>query len=144
MSSTEEVKTLLEKSKRKLKRAREAFNAEDYDSALGDAYRCVELAMRALLIAQGTTRLPKTHGGLLQLFAQNLVETKIFPSELAKKIGKLISYRARADYEPIFTQREEAKEAIRISENFLTKTHEILKLSRLKSTSSRLPVHPSC
>ncbi|MBO3800422.1 MAG: HEPN domain-containing protein [Candidatus Brockarchaeota archaeon] len=57
------------KSKRKLKRAREAFNGGDYDSALGDTYRCVELIMRALLIARGVTRLPKIHGGLLQLFA---------------------------------------------------------------------------
>ena len=37
MSSTEEAKMLLEKSKRKLKRAKEAFDDEDYDSALGDA-----------------------------------------------------------------------------------------------------------
>jgi HEPN domain-containing protein len=47
LSSTEEVKTLLEKSNRKLKRSKEAFNDEDHDSALGDAYRCVELTMRA-------------------------------------------------------------------------------------------------
>lgn len=126
LSSTEEVEMLLIKSERKLKRAKEAFNDEDYDSALGDSYRCVELTMRALLIATGTTRLPKTHGGLLQLFAQNLVETKAFPKELAKKIGKLASLRARADYEPIFTQREEAEEAIRISEEVLGKTKEIL------------------
>jgi uncharacterized protein (UPF0332 family) len=75
------------------------------------------------------TRLPKTHGGLLQLFVQNLVETKAFPRELAKKIGKLASYRARADYEPIFTQREEAEEAVKISEEILSKAHEILKPS---------------
>jgi len=71
LSSTEEVKLLLEKSKRKLKRAKEAFNDEDYDSALGDVYRSVELTMRTLLITKGITRLPKTHGGLLQLFVQN-------------------------------------------------------------------------
>lgn len=70
MSSTE-VKMLLEKSKRKLKKAREAFSDEDYDSALGDAHRCVELTMRALLIARRMTELPKTRGGLLQLFARN-------------------------------------------------------------------------
>jgi len=130
LSSTEEAETLLEKSKRKLKRAKEAFNDKDYDSALGDAYRCVELTMRALLIARGKTQLPKTHGGLLQLFAQNLVETKAFPRELAKKIGKLVSYRARADYEPIFTQREEAEEAISISENVFSKGQEILRPSQ--------------
>jgi len=129
LSSTEEVKLLLEKSKRKLKRAKEAFNDKDYDSALGDAYRCVELTMRALLIARGITPLPKTHGGLLQLFAQNLVETKTFPRELAKKIGKLTSYRARADYEPIFTQREEADEAIRIGGDTFKKAQKILKPS---------------
>ena len=128
MSSTE-VKMLLEKSKRKLKRAREAFSDDDYDSALGDAYRCVELTMRALLIARGVTRLPKTHGGLLQLFARNLVETKAFPRELAKRVGKLASYRARADYEPIFTRREEAEEATRISEDVFSKAQEILRLS---------------
>jgi uncharacterized protein (UPF0332 family) len=129
LSSIEEVKMLLEKSKRKLKRAREAFNDEDYDSALGDAYRSVELTMRALLISRGITRLPKTHGGLLQLFAQNLVETKAFPRELAKKIGKLASYRARADYEPIFTRREEAEEAIKIGEDIFSKAHATLKPS---------------
>ena len=128
MSSTEEVKMLLEKSKRKLKRAGEALNDEDYDSALGDAYRCAELAMRALLIARGMSRLPKTHGGLLQLFVQNLVETKTFPRELAKKIGKLSSYRARADYEPTFTQREEAEEAIMIGKDVFSKAQGILRL----------------
>ena len=107
LSSTEEVKMLLEKSKRKLKRAREAFNDEDHDSALGDAYRCVELSMRALLIARGMTRLPKTHGGLLQLFAQNLVETKAFPKELAKKIGKPASGHANRAVASVCTLAKE-------------------------------------
>jgi hypothetical protein len=37
LSSTEEVKLLLEKSKMKLKEIEEAFNDEDYESALGEA-----------------------------------------------------------------------------------------------------------
>ena len=119
---------LLEKSRRKLKRAKEAFNDADYDSALGDAYRCVELTMRALLVARagGLTRLPKTHGGLLQLFTRSLVESKVFPRELAKKIGKLASYRARADYAPVFTERGEAEEAIKIGEDVFSKARDIL------------------
>lgn len=79
MSSIEEAKVLFEKSKRKLKRAKEAFDDKDYDSALGDAYRCVELTMRALLIARGITRLPKTHGGTATTLRAKSSRNESFP-----------------------------------------------------------------
>jgi HEPN domain-containing protein len=44
------------KARRKLKLAEYALRAGDHDSAVGDAYRCIELCMRALLLNRGYVR----------------------------------------------------------------------------------------
>jgi len=91
--SSEEVKTLLVKAGKKLEHAARAryaqrgFEAEDYDSAVGDSYRCAELCMRAMLLAQGLKAVPKTHGGILQAFSKELVLKNIFPKDVAKEIS---------------------------------------------------------
>jgi uncharacterized protein (UPF0332 family) len=93
LSSTEEVK-----AKRKLELAEYALRACDYDSAVGDSYRCIELCMRALLLNRGIREIPKTHGGLLQLFTRELVLSGAFPRSLMKEAGKVASIRPIADY----------------------------------------------
>jgi uncharacterized protein (UPF0332 family) len=85
--SSEEVKTLLVKAGKKLEHAQRGFEAEDYDSAVGDSYRCAELCMRAMLLAQGLKAVPKTHGGILQAFSKELVLKNIFPKDVAKEIS---------------------------------------------------------
>jgi hypothetical protein len=42
------------KAGRKLKLAEYALRAGDYDSAVGDTYRCIELCMRASLLNRDT------------------------------------------------------------------------------------------
>jgi len=121
--STEEIRVLLIKAERKLEHAERAFKTEDYDSAVGDSYRCVELCVRMLLLAYGADVIPKTHGGILQVFSRELVLKNIFPKDVAKEIGRLISLRARADYAPIFSDVEEAVKALETAR----KTFEITK-----------------
>ena len=89
--SSEEVKTLLVKAGKKLEHAQRGFEAEDYDSAVGDSYRCAELCMRAMLLAQGLKAVPKTHGGILQAFSKELVLKNIFPKDVAKEISGLVA-----------------------------------------------------
>jgi len=71
--SSEEIKVLLVKAERKLNHAKRAFEGKDYDSAVGDSYRCVELCIRMLLLVHGLGKIPKTHGGMLQVFSKELV-----------------------------------------------------------------------
>jgi len=73
LSFIREAQILLVKAERKLKHAQRAYNVGDYDSALGDSYRCVELCMRVLLLSHGIIKIPKTHSGILQLFSKELV-----------------------------------------------------------------------
>lgn len=124
--SSEEIRVLLVKAERKLKHAERAFEAEDYDSAVGDSYRCVELCLRTLLLAYGVGAIPKTHGGLLQVFSRELVLKNIFPRDVAKEIGGLISLRARADYAPIFASVEEAVKALETARKSFQTTKEII------------------
>ena len=59
LSFIREVQILLVKAERKLEHAQRAYNVGDYDSALGDSYRCVELCIRALLLSHGIIKIPK-------------------------------------------------------------------------------------
>jgi len=124
--SSEETKVLLVKAERKLKHAERAFEGKDYDSAVGDSYRCVELCIRMLLLAHGVGKIPKTHGGMLQVFSKELVLKNMFPKDIAKEIGKLISLRARADYAPIFSSMEEAVKALETARRAFQATEEII------------------
>lgn len=75
--SSEEVKILLVKAERKLKRAEGGFEVGDYDSTVRGSYRRIELCMRALLLAHGLSA--KTHEGVLQAFSKELVLKGVFP-----------------------------------------------------------------
>ena len=127
LSFIREVQILLVKAERKLEHAQRAYNVGDYDSALGDSYRCVELCIRALLLSHGIIKIPKTHGGILQLFSKELVLKGGFPRELAKEIGLLASQRAKADYSPLFIDEEEATNALEIASKTLETTKKIMR-----------------
>jgi len=117
----------LEKAKRRLRTAIMSLNAGDYDSAEGLAYGVIELCMRALLVSKGVKKFPKTHGGLLKLFSEKLVKTKLFPTELMSKIGKVSSDRAVAEYDVVFISKNAAEEAIRTAEKVLEETIRIIR-----------------
>lgn len=126
LSYIEEARILLVKAERKLKHAERAFEEDDYDSAVGDSYRCIELCMRSMLLTHCYSVVPKTHGGLLQAFSKELVLKGIFPKDIAKEISGIISLRARADYAAIFVSREEAVKALETCRKILYKTKEII------------------
>jgi uncharacterized protein (UPF0332 family) len=133
LSSTEEVRVLMVKARRKLELAEYALRAGDYDSAVGDAYRCIELCMRALLLNRGVREIPKTHGGLLQLFTRELVLSGSFPRSLMKEVGKVASIRPIADYTPTLVGIDEASEALRVAHNVLEQSVKILQMESVNS-----------
>ncbi|MBO3808784.1 MAG: HEPN domain-containing protein [Candidatus Brockarchaeota archaeon] len=114
------------KAERKLKHAERGFEEEDYDSTVGDSYRCIELCMRSLLLAHGFNMIPKTHGGLLQAFSKEIVLKGIFPKDVAKEISGIISLRARADYAALFVSREEAVKALEICRKIFQITKQVI------------------
>jgi len=131
LSFTEEVGALILKASCKLKHAEHAFGEGDYDSAVGDAYRCIGLCMRALLLNKGICRLPKTHGGLLQLFTRELVLSGDFPRSLMRGIGEVMSMRPRADYAPALVGIDEAEKALKAAREVLEQSAEALHYGRL-------------
>ncbi|MBS7614022.1 HEPN domain-containing protein [Candidatus Bathyarchaeota archaeon] len=124
--SSIEANILLVKAERKLKHAERGFEEEDYDSTVGDSYRCIELCMRSLLLAHGFNMIPKTHGGLLQAFSKEIVLKGIFPKDVAKEISGIISLRARADYAALFVSREEAVKALEICRKIFQITKQVI------------------
>lgn len=124
--SSIEANILLVKAERKLKHAERGFEEEDYDSTVGDSYRCIELCMRSILLAYGFNVMPKTHGGLLQAFSKEIVLKGIFPKDIAKEISVIISLRTRADYAAIFASREEAVKALETCRKIFQVTKEVM------------------
>lgn len=108
----------LESAKEKLKAAIDLFENGDYKDSVSRSYYAIFTAARALL---ATKQLDSTkHSGVISLFNQHFVKTKIISKETAKLMGKAKLYREQADYGDFFiVSKEEAKAQIQSARKFI-------------------------
>ncbi|MFA4911008.1 MAG: HEPN domain-containing protein [Desulfobacteria bacterium] len=100
-----------ESAKEKLKSAIVLFEDGDYKDSVSRSYYSVFTAARALLATKGLDS--SKHSGVIALFNQHFVKTKIIVKEIGKLIGKAKLYREQADYGDFFiVSREEAEAQI--------------------------------
>jgi uncharacterized protein (UPF0332 family) len=113
---------VMDKALKALASARILLEAGDTDGATNRAYYAMfDAAMTALSWAGAGVEQnpPKTHGGLITSFGQNLVRTGKLPSEFGRAFNRVQELRLAADYlaEPV--PLDKAKWAIQEADRFV-------------------------
>jgi uncharacterized protein (UPF0332 family) len=120
---------VMDKALKALASARILLEAGDTDGATNRAYYAMfDAAMAALSWAGADVEQspPKTHGGLITSFGQNLVRTGKLPSEFGRAFNRVQELRLTADYltEPV--PLDKAKWAIQEAGRFVAAISELL------------------
>jgi uncharacterized protein (UPF0332 family) len=117
----------MDKALKALASARILLAAGDTDGATNRAYYAMfDAAIAALTWAGFDTGQPKTHGGLIASFGQNLVRTDKLPSELGRALNRVQELRLTADYlaEPV--PLDKAEWAINEADGFVAAISALL------------------
>lgn len=113
---------VMDKAQKALASAKILLDAGDTDGAANRAYYAMfDAAIAALSWAGADTGQapPKTHGGLIASFGQNLVRTGNLPTERGRALNRVQELRLTADYlaEPV--PLDKAKWAIEEADSFV-------------------------
>ena len=120
---------VMDKARQALASARILLDSGDTDGAANRAYYAMfDAAVAALSWAgadAGQTP-PKTHGGLIASFGQNLVRTGNLPTEFGRALNRVQELRLTADYlaEPV--PFDKAKWAIEEADGFVAAVAALL------------------
>lgn len=125
----EEIKEL---SKHRLNRAREAFSEGDtlfekeaFRGALSRFYYAAFYAARALLATKEMDS--SKHSGVISLFHEHFVKTKLIDIEKAKALSRSFEKRQDSDYEDfVSVGRNEVSEIRREVEAFIAECDRVL------------------
>jgi uncharacterized protein len=106
--------TLVHKSKRALESARLSLREGDYDGAVNRAYYAIFDMARAAVLRSGVAedKLPRSHGGMANLFWREVVQTGRIDEALGAQLGRLEALRISADYTAVNTELEDAATAV--------------------------------
>ena len=78
------------------------------------AYNSAELCAKAWLLLVGA-EVPRTHGGIVVRFSEQVVRPGKVPAELGRRLNRLLERRHRARYDPQATLLpHEAQEALEL------------------------------
>lgn len=92
----QQLKAMIEKSKRALRAAREHLAHCDADFASSKAYYAVFHLMQAVLLTKGLTY--SKHAGVISGFSEHFIKSNIFPSHFGEVIQRLRKDRELGDY----------------------------------------------
>lgn len=81
-----------------LRQSRSNLELQNYRLLTDGAYNAAELAAKGLLLLKGK-EIPKTHGAIVQLFAQEWVKSGDVSRELGRRFNKILETRNRARYD---------------------------------------------
>jgi uncharacterized protein (UPF0332 family) len=121
---------VMDKALKALASSRILLDVGDTDGATNRAYYAMfDAAIAALSWAGADTRQtpPKTHGGLIASFGQNLVRTGKLASEFGRSLNRVQELRLTADYlaEPV--PLDKAKWAIEQADGFVAAVSALLR-----------------
>jgi uncharacterized protein len=92
------IPALMIKAQSKLKTAKLALDAGQYDDSVSRAYYGVFNAMTALLYKKGLVF--SSHGQVIGAFNSEFIKTGILSSDFTKQINGLFQDRQASDYDP--------------------------------------------
>jgi uncharacterized protein (UPF0332 family) len=121
-----EIRDLIEKAEKFLSTAEQALNSGDYDSCVSRCYYAMFFMAEAVLLTKRLTA--SSHKGVISLFGEHFVKTKILERELGKALNDAYDKRLVGDYGVGFTVTEEqAKDLLETARNFVQKLKDYLK-----------------
>jgi uncharacterized protein (UPF0332 family) len=101
MTDIKMISALMTKARSKLKTARLALDAGQYDDSVSRAYYAVFNAMTALLYKKKMVFSSFAHGQVIGAINREFIETGILSSDFAEQINGLFQDRQLSDYDPV-------------------------------------------
>lgn len=98
--------------------AKVLLESGDADGACNRAYYAMFDAARAALLASGH-EVGKTHRGLLNSFANDLVKNELIPKEMGRLLKRAETFRYVADYSEELVELSDALEMVAQTEIFV-------------------------
>ena len=121
-----EIRDFIEKAEKFLNTAEQALGIEDYDSCVSRCYYAMFFMAEAVLLTKNLS--VSSHKGVISLFGEHFVKTKIFERNLGKALNDAYDKRLVGDYGVGFTvTKQEAKDLLETAQNFVQKLKDYLK-----------------
>jgi uncharacterized protein (UPF0332 family) len=113
-----EIGDLIEKAERFLSTAEQALGSEDYDSCVSRCYYAMFFMAEAALLTKNASA--SSHKGVMSMFGEHFVKTKIFERNLGKVLNDAYDKRLVGDYGVGFTvNKDEAHDLLQTAQNFV-------------------------
>ena len=113
-------------SQEKLESAKILFEKEKYKDSISRSYYAMFAAARAILATKDLDS--AKHSGIISLFNQNFVKIGIVKKEMGRLLAEAKDIREESDYgDFVIVSKEEAKEQIKIAEDFIKEIEKKLK-----------------
>lgn len=121
----EEIRDLIEKAGKFLITAQQALNSGDYDSCASRCYYAMLFLAEAALLTKGLTA--SSHKGVISLFGEHFVKTKILERNLGKALNDAYDKRLVGDYGVGFTVTEQqALDLLETAQDFVGKLKDFI------------------
>lgn len=121
-----EIQDLIEKGKRFLRTAELALNDGDYDSCVSRCYYGMFFMAEALLLTKDLKA--SSHKGVIILFGEHFIKTKIFKEELGRALRRVYELRQKGDYAIGFmVEKKEAEYRLEKTKAFVAEIEGYLK-----------------
>lgn len=113
-----EIADLIEKTEKFLITAEQALKVEDYDSCVSRCYYAMFFMAEAALLTKDLSA--SSHKGVINLFGQYFIKTKIFDKSLGRSLNDAYDMRLVGDYGIGFAISESvAKNLLKTARNFV-------------------------
>jgi len=121
-----EIRDFIEKAEKFLSTAENALNTGDYDSCVSRCYYAMFFMAEAVLLTKSLTS--SSHKGVISLFGEHFVKTKILERNLGKALNDAYDKRLVGDYGIGFTVTEQqAGDLLETAQDFVQKLKSYLK-----------------
>jgi uncharacterized protein (UPF0332 family) len=121
-----EISDFINKAEKFLSTAENALNNKDYDSCASRCYYAMFFTAEAALLTKNLTA--SSHKGVITLFGEHFVKTKIFERNLGKALSDAYDKRLVGDYGVGFTVTEQqALNLLETARDFIQKLKNYLK-----------------
>jgi uncharacterized protein (UPF0332 family) len=121
----EEINDLTEKTGKFLVTAQQALNCGDFDSCASRCYYAMFFMAEAVLLTKNLTA--SSHKGVISLFGEHFVKTKVLERNLGKALRDAYDKRLVGDYGVGFLVTEQqARDLLKTAKDFIGKLKDYL------------------
>ncbi len=125
-----EIRSLVERSKKYLRSSRMLFDAGDNESSVSRTYYAMFYCAEAILLSKEMSF--SSHGGVISAFGKFFVKTDIFPREMGRELNRAFEKRQLGDYACTFViSREEADQILEKGREFVERVIHYLEENEL-------------